>query len=468
MQTNLQKNLYSQVSNKALFEQAKSYAFDYMDTVFERNVFPTDEAIANLKIFNEPFPESSSNPEQMLNLLHRFGSPATIAQTGGRYFGFVNGSSIPVALAIKWLADIWDQNAALFNTSPLVSQLEDTCEKWLVELFNLPVGTAAGFVSGSSMATICGLAAGRNELLKRHGWDVNADGLFGAPNIRVIISEQAHATAYKALSILGLGKERVERVPVDQEGRVIIDYLPKLDDNSLVIIQAGNVNAGAFDPIEEICERARKVNAWVHIDGAFGLWAAVSRNKKHLVSGLDKADSWSVDGHKTLNTPYDCGIALCKDRAALIAAMQATGSYIIYSEKRDGMLLTPEMSRRSRAIELWAVLKYLGRRGVEQLVDGLCENAQEFAAALKSSGFRILNQVVFNQILVACEDQEHTKATLDYIQKSGICWCGGTIWNGEPVIRISVCSWATTKDDINRSATIFKTARDKAQLLKND
>ena len=464
MQPDLQKSLYSQISSKEIFEQAKSYAFTYMDAIFERNVFPTDEAIANLNIFNEPLPESPCTPEQILESLNRFGSPATIAQTGGRYFGFVNGSSIPVALAVKWLADIWDQNAALYNTSPLVSQLEETCEKWLIELLDLPVGTAAGFVSGTSMATICGLAAGRNELLKHHGWNVNADGLFRAPNIRVIISEQAHATAYKALSILGLGRDRVEKIPVDMEGRIMIDQLPELDDNCLVIIQAGNVNSGAFDPIVEICGRARKVNAWVHIDGAFGLWAAVSRNKKYLVKGLDKADSWSVDGHKTLNTPYDCGIVLCRDRGALIPAMQATGSYIIYSEKRDGMLLTPEMSRRSRAIELWAVLKYLGRKGVEELVDGLCKNAQEFAVQLSSNKFHILNQVVFNQILVACETQELTKATLEYVQRSGICWCGGTLWNGEPAIRVSVCSWATTKKDIERSVAAFKEARDKAQL----
>ncbi len=463
----IQETLYSNAANKALFEQAKEYAFTYMDTVFGRNVFPSDEAIANLKVFNESIPESSCSPEEILESLHQFGSPATVAQTGGRYFGFVNGGSIPVALAVNWLADIWDQNAALFNTSPLVSQLEETCEKWLNELFNLPVGTAAGFVSGTSMATICGLAAGRNDLLKRRGWDVHALGLFGAPSIRIVISEQSHATAYKALSILGLGKDRVERVPTDQEGRILIDQLPQLDENCLVIIQAGNVNSGAFDPIEEICNRARRVNAWVHIDGAFGLWAAVSQNKKSLIKGLEKADSWSVDGHKTLNTPYDCGIVLCKNREALITAMQATGSYIIYSQKRDGMLLTPEMSRRSRAIELWAVLKYLGRKGVEELVDSLCENAQEFASQLTLKGFRILNQVVLNQVLVACDDQELTKATLVNIQKSEVCWCGGTLWNGEPAIRISVCSWATTKKDIERSVAAFEKAREKARLQIN-
>jgi glutamate/tyrosine decarboxylase-like PLP-dependent enzyme len=461
---NLQPQMFAQISEKTLFEQARSYAYDYMDGVFDRNVFPSDEAIRNLEVFTETLPETPSDPKYILQLLHKYGSPATVAQTGGRYFGFVDGGSIPVTLAAKWLSDVWDQNAALYNISPLVSQLESTCEKWLIDLFSLPAETVAGFVSGTSMATMCGLAAGRNELLKRLGWDVNSDGLFGAPNLRVVISEQAHAAAYKALSLLGLGRERVTRVPVDEQGRIIANCMPGLDDHTLVIIQAGNVNSGAFDPIDEICDQARQVNAWVHIDGAFGLWAAGSPKKQHLTQGLAKADSWSVDAHKTLNTPYDCGIVLCKKREALVTAMQASGSYILYSEKRDGMNYTPEMSRRARVVELWAALKFLGRGGVADLIDGLCAHAGKLAEQLARNGFSIVNDVVFNQVLVACATPELTKLTLENIQSSGECWCGGAVWNGKPVIRISVCSWATTEADIERSVAAFINARDRDKI----
>jgi glutamate/tyrosine decarboxylase-like PLP-dependent enzyme len=465
--TSLQEEMYSQIHAKELFEQAKSYAYTYMDGIYDRNVFPTDEAIKTLDVFDESLPKAPSNPGEILRLLHEHGSPATVAQTGGRYFGFVNGSSVPVALAAKWLSDLWDQNAALYVISPISSQLEAVCEKWLVELLGLPAGTAAGFVSGTSTATLCGLAAGRNELLKCQGWDVNSDGLFGAPNLRVVVGEQAHATVFKALALLGLGRARVEIVPTDNQGRMIADKIPGLDSRCLVITQAGNVNSGAFDPIDEICDRARHVDAWVHIDGAFGLWAVGSRTKKFLTRGIEKADSWSVDAHKTLNVPYDCGIILCKHREALVAAVQATASYILYSEKRDGMHYTPEMSRRARVVELWATLKFLGREGVEELVDRLCDHAKRFAENLRSKGFRILNDVVFNQVLVACDTPEQTKATLEHIQQSGECWCGGAVWNGEPVIRISVCSWATTLADVERSVAAFVNARNTADLSLN-
>ncbi|MDO9046729.1 MAG: aminotransferase class V-fold PLP-dependent enzyme [Methylobacter sp.] len=457
-----QDEMYSQTFGKKPFEQAKSYAYAYMDGIHERNVFPTDEAVKNLAVFDEPFPAASSNAAELLRILHEYGSPATVTQTGGRYFGFVTGSSIPTALAAKWLADVWDQNAALYVMSPINAQLEATCEKWLVDLLGLPADTATGFVTGSSTANFCGLAAGRNELLKRQCWDVNVDGLFDAPKLRVVVGGQAHTTIFKALALLGLGKSRVEIVPTDSQGRMIADKMPELDSRCLVITQAGNVNSGAFDPIDEICDRARRVNAWVHVDGAFGLWAAGSRTKKILTQGIDKADSWAVDAHKTLNAPYDCGIILCKYREILIAAMQVTAAYIPHGEQRDGMQYTPEMSRRGRAVELWATLKFLGKDGVEELVDRLCDHAQRFADNLRAEGFRILNDVVFNQVLVACDSPEHTKATLENIQKSGECWCGGSVWNGEPAIRISVCSWATTVADVERSVAAFVTARNGA------
>jgi glutamate/tyrosine decarboxylase-like PLP-dependent enzyme len=244
---------------------------------------------------------------------------------------------------------------------------------------------------------------------------------------------------------------------------MLADKMPELDANTLVVLQAGNVNTGDFDPIDELCERARNAGAWVHVDGAFGLWAAASRNKRYLTKGIEKADSWSVDAHKTLNAPYDCGIILCKNREALVTALQATGSYILYSEKRDGMLYTPEMSRRARGIELWATLKYFGKNGVEELVDGLCERAEQFAELLTAEGFHVLNSVVFNQVLVACDSAEETKSVLEYIQKSGECWCGGAVWKGEPAIRISVCSWATTPQDVERSVAAFVSARNKVK-----
>jgi glutamate/tyrosine decarboxylase-like PLP-dependent enzyme len=462
-QTALQNQMRAQIADKQIFEQAKSFAYAYMDGVHDRNVFPTGEAIAELDMFDEPLPESPSAPQEILSWLHRYGSPATVAQAGGRYFGFVNGSSVPAALAARWLSDVWDQNAALYVISPIVSRLEVICEKWLVDLLGLPPETGAGFVSGTSTATMCGLAAGRNELLKRLGWDVNRDGLFDAPHLRVILGDQAHATVFKALALLGFGRERVERVPVDGQGRIIAAQLPELDDHCLVIAQAGNVNSGAFDPLDEIGDRVRKAGAWLHIDGAFGLWAAGSRTHCHLTAGLEKADSWSADAHKTLNAPYDCGIVFGRDREALVNAMQASASYILYSGNRDGMLYTPEMSRRGRAVELWATLKSLGRTGVGELIDRLCAHAQAFAGQLRAQGFRILNEVVFNQVLVACDTPEQTKATLEIVQKSGECWCGGAIWNGEPVIRISVCSWATTEADVERSVAAFARARGMVQ-----
>ena len=460
--TTLQNEMRGQLHSRELFEQAKAYAFAYLDELEERNVYPTDEALQGLQAFDEPLPAEPGAPEKILQLLHEKGSPATVAQLGGRYYGFVNGSSVPAALAAKWLSDVWDQNAAMYVTSPLVSQLESVCEKWIVDLLHLPAGTAAGFVSGSSTAALCGLAAGRNELLKRMGWDVNSGGLFGAPPIRVVLGEQAHGTIYKALSLLGLGRNRVEYVPVDDQGRMIASKLPVLDSTCLLIAQAGNVSSGAFDPTDEICAAARRAGAWVHIDGAFGLWAAAAPAKNYLTRGIEKADSWSCDAHKTLNSPYDCGIVLCKERQALLAAMQISGSYIINSEKRDNMYYTPEMSRRARAVELWATLKSLGKSGVADLVERLCSHAGYFAELLRTQGFQVLNEVVFNQVLVRCDSPALTLATLKNIQKSGECWCGGTTWLGQPAIRISVCSWATTAADVERSAAAFVEARREA------
>jgi glutamate/tyrosine decarboxylase-like PLP-dependent enzyme len=459
--------LRQQNNDKSIYEQAAAYAYEYLDTIAERPVFPSEEALAHLARFDEPLPQQPSDAPAALEMLHTLGAPATVAQGGGRYFGFVNGNIIPASLAARWLADTWDQNAALHVISPISAKLEQLCEAWLVELFGLPPGTAAGFVSGTSIATLCGLLAARNTLLARSGWDVNERGLFGAPPLRVVMSQQAHGTVRKALAILGIGQAQIEWVPADDQGRFDADQLPELDNHTLLILQAGNVNTGAFDPFETLCRAARRAGAWVHIDGAFGLWAAASQETAHLTHAIDLADSWSVDAHKTLNAPYDNGIILCRDRAALAGALQASGSYMQFSagrasDQRDGMLFTPEMSRRARGIELWALMKTLGRAGIGDLVNRLCRNARLFESELAKRDFRILNEVVFNQVLVACDTPRQTHNTLQHLQDNRECWCGPSTWLGEPAIRISVCSWSTTAADILRSAQAFETARQSA------
>ncbi|MBN1780844.1 aspartate aminotransferase family protein [bacterium] len=444
---------------KVLLKEAAACAGQYLDSVVSRDVYPPDKAIHDLELFDGPLPELPGDPVAVLQDLHRLGSPATVAQSGGRYFGFVNGGTLPAGLAAKWLCEAWGQNYALYVMSPVTAKLESLCEAWLVDMFGLPHGTVAGFVSGTSTATMCGLAAARHALLDRLGWNPAEKGLFDAPRLRVVLGDQAHSSVFKALAILGFGKAQTEHVPVDKEGRLRTENLPRLDDRTLVITQAGNVNSGAFDDFQAICDKAARAGSWVHVDGAFGLWAAASEKKRRLIRGMERADSWSVDAHKTLNAPYDSGIVLCRHAQALVSAMQATGSYIQYSDNRDGMLYTPEMSRRARAVELWAVLKTLGRRGVETLVDRLCERADQFAAALSQAGFRILNEVVFNQVMVACDTEAETKSVLQAVQRSGTCWCGGAMWRNEPVIRISVCSWRTTEADVRLAVDTFVKAR---------
>lgn len=454
--------LSRQMAELALFRQAQEHAFDYARGLDRREVFPGEAALQALAGFDEPLPGGIGDASALLRQLHRIGSPASVAQIGGRYFGFVNGGVLPVALAARWLSDFWDQNTALQVMSPIAAKLESICEGWLRELLGLPERTVAGLVSGSSLAILCGLAAGRWRLLHNAGWDVNKCGLSGAPAIRVVAGRQAHATVLKAIALLGLGTDNIEWLAVDDQGRVRADALPELDERTLLVLQAGNVASGAFDPFAEIGARAREAGSWVHIDGAFGLWAAGCRSLRHLCDGIELGNSWSVDGHKTLNTPYDSGVVLCDDGEALVAALQASGSYIAYGEQRDGMLYTPEMSRRARAVELWAALKFLGRDGVDELVLGLHRRAVQAAGELRAAGFEILNDVVFNQLLIACESDELTQRTMQLVQQSGECWAGGTQWLGRAAIRLSVCSWATTSVDVSRSVRAFVAAREQA------
>jgi glutamate/tyrosine decarboxylase-like PLP-dependent enzyme len=347
--------------------------------------------------------------------------------------------------------------------SPVSAKLEDVCEGWLRELFGLPPETAAGFVSGTSSAILCGLAAGRYRVFQNQGWDINQKGFRNAPRIRVVASRHAHASVVKAVAVLGMGIESIEWVDVDDQGRIIPDDVPELDETSILILQAGNVNSGSFDDFESLCGRAKAAGAWIHVDGAFGLWAAACSTLSHLTRGVEAATSWSVDGHKTLNTPYDSGIILCRDRASLVAALQASGSYIVYSDSRDGMLFTQEMSRRARATELWATIKYLGKSGIDELVSGLHARAVQMADELRAAGFEVLNDVVFNQVLAACESDVTTEKTIGYVQESGECWVAGAKWQQRAAIRISVCSWATTAEDISRSVEALVEARGRAR-----
>jgi glutamate/tyrosine decarboxylase-like PLP-dependent enzyme len=463
MSDELRKRMFNEMEQKFVFDEARNAAYAYADHALARHVFPSDEAIQNLSEFDEDLPNTHGNAMQILQQLDKYGSPATVSQIGGRYFGLVNGGVLPVTLAVRWLTDFWDQNTPLYLTSPVASRLEAITESWLKKLFYLPDSCVAGYVSGSSMSILCGLAAARQRNFKRLGWDINRQGFHGAPPLRVIASQQAHGTVSKAIALLGFGTDNVEWVEADEQGRMCPELVPRLDESSILVLQAGNVNSGAFDDFNVLCAKAKKVGAWVHVDGAFGMWAAGSKQLEHLTHGIEQADSWSFDGHKTLNTPYDCGVILCRDRAALVEALHATGAYIAYSEERDGMLHTPEMSRRARVFELWAALKYLGASGIDELVYGLHERARQLADELAEQGFEILNEVVFNQVLVACDSEAITAATIAAIQRSGECWVGGTRWRERSVIRVSVCSWATTAQDVTRSVEAFVNARELAR-----
>ena len=458
MPTELQKKLKDELASKAIFEQAQSYAYDYIDQVTERSVFPGFDALKNLSDFAEELPRSIGNSAEILQQLHSIGSPGTIAQTGGRYFGFVNGGAIPVSLGVKWLADVWDQCAGLYLTSPVNAKLESVCENWLNDIFDLPSNTVAGFVSGTSMANLCALGAARYRLLERLGWNLHKEGLNGAPRLRIIAHEQIHASVTKTLAILGFGQKNMEWIPADDQGRLSLKDLPKLDETCLVLTQAGNVNSGAFDPFVKVCESARQVGAWVHVDGAFGLWAAACQSLKHLTAGMQLANSWAVDGHKTLNTPYDSGIVMCQDAEALVHAMQASGAYITYSDQRDPLLYGPELSKRARAIELWSVLKFLGREGIDQMISTMHAHAKTMAQALEQMGYRVLNEVVFNQVLIAASNDDQTEQVLKFVQSSGECWMGGSTWQNQKVIRLSISSWRTDENDVDRTLMVLKKA----------
>jgi len=433
---------------------------DYLEGVDTRGVAPTPQAVIALNALRGPLPPGPTSAEAVLHLLDTYGSPATVAKNNGRFFGFVNGGCLPAALAAGWLVSAWDQNAAFFVQSPTAITLEEIALEWVRDLLALPAGTGGAVVTGATMANFSALAAARHALCARAGWDVEADGLVGAPPITVVVGEEAHASVFKALSLLGLGRKRVVRVPVDGQGRMKADALPHLDDRTILCLQAGNVNTGAFDPGAAICPAARAAGAWIHVDGAFGLWAAVSPEYRKWTKGFEQADSWATDAHKWPNIGYDCGIALVREPAHLRAAMSMQASYLALGDHREPSDYNPELSRRARGVELWAGLRSLGRSGMAEIVERTSGHARRFAAGLKAAGFQILNDVVINQVLVSFGSPEQTLATIARLQAEGTCWCGSTIWQGQTAMRISVSSWATTQEDVDRSlAAMIKAAQ---------
>jgi glutamate/tyrosine decarboxylase-like PLP-dependent enzyme len=385
-------------------------------------------------------------------MLDRIVTPATMAMAGPRFFGFVIGGALPSTVAANWLATAWDQNTGLYEVTPGVSQLEQVALRWMAELFGLPPSCAGAFVTGATMANFTALAAARHHVLKQVGWNVEAQGLFGAPPITVIVSAEVHPTLIKSLGLLGLGRSRVTRVAVDDQGRVRTDELPRIEGPTIVCLQAGNVNTGSFDPIAEIGPRARASGAWVHVDGAFGLWARASGELSGRAAGLEHADSWATDAHKWLNVPYDSGVAFVREPTALPAAMAITAEYLpTDTPGRNPSDFTPELSRRARGVEVWTALRTLGAAGVAEMIERNCRQARRFAAGLRAAGFAILNDVVLNQVLASFGDAARTREVIAAIQQEGTCWCGVTVWQGRTAMRISVCSWATTDADVERS-----------------
>ncbi len=441
-----------------LLQAAAQLAIEYVGGSDERDAAPTAEALAALCVFDEALPEKSTDPAEALRMLSDIAGPATMASTGPNYYGFVNGATYPVALGTAFLVNAWDQNAALPVMSPAAAALHDVARTWLVDVLRLPAHTDAAFVTGATVANATCLAAGRDELLERAGWDSKSDGLFGAPPITVVVGANTHSTVRKSLGLIGLGSDRVIKVPTDDQGRIIAAELPTgLTGPVLVSAQAGEVNTGAFDPFSEIADwlTATTDNGWLHVDGAFGLWAMADPTRAHLVKGLDRADSWATDGHKWLNVTYDCGIAFVARPGALRRTFSSVAGYLPPETGFEAMHHTPQSSQRARQVEVWAVLRTLGRTGVARLVQDSSAAAQLIGEHLSAAGFDVLNDVVINQVLVRWKDPLSTERLLDAVQADGRIWCGATQWNGETAMRVSVSSWKTTLDDAERAAAVL-------------
>jgi glutamate/tyrosine decarboxylase-like PLP-dependent enzyme len=422
-----------------------------------------------------PFPVSGEDPLAVIEALARRVEPALVGSAGPRYFGFVVGGGVPAALAADWLASAWDQNAAMFVMSPAAAVVEEVAARWLLDLFGLPECSSVGFVTGATMASFTALAAGRHALLARAGWDVEDDGLVGSPPIAVVVGEEAHVTILASLQMLGLGRARVHRVATDGQGRMRVEALrttlARIAGPTLVCAQAGNVNTGAFDPLVEIVAAVRELpDAWLHVDGAFGLWAAAVPGMRDRVAGLAGADSWTTDAHKWLNVPYDSGIVIVRDAAAHHAAMTLGAAYYVETagDERDGYNWVPESSRRARGFAVYAALRSLGRDGLAEMIERCCTLARRMADGLRrAAGVTVLNEVVLNQVLVRFEPpgggdaDAFTRAVIAAVQADGTCWLGGTAWHGMAAMRISVSNWSTTEQDADLSVeAILRCARE--------
>jgi glutamate/tyrosine decarboxylase-like PLP-dependent enzyme len=452
-------------------EAAAGHAAQFLRGLPERPV-AGGAGVAELRArLGGPLPDGPTDPAEVVAQLAKLADDGLVASAGPRYFGFVVGGSLPAALAAEWLTAAWDQNAGLFVLGPAAATVEDVAAGWLTDLLGLPTTATTGFVTGGLMANFTGLAAARNQVLAGAGWDVERDGLIGAPPVEVVVGAERHVTIDIALRYLGLGSGRLRIVPADDQGRMRGDALPEVlaarQGPTIVCAQAGNVNTGAFDPLAAICDAARGRGAWVHVDGAFGLWAAASPALRHLVAGVEQADSVATDAHKWLNVPYDCGLAFVAHPDAHRAAFAKVASYFVpgQAEERDPDAFTAEASRRARGFSVWAALRSLGRSGVAELVERNCRQAARFADALGAAdGVEILNEVVLNQVLVQFRDPggDHdgrTREVIRRVQADGTLWLGGTTWHGMGAMRISVSNWSTTDEDVDRSvAAILRAA----------
>jgi glutamate/tyrosine decarboxylase-like PLP-dependent enzyme len=464
--------------DERVLDRAAALAKEYLASLSQRPVGPPVDLPALREAMGGPLPEQGEDAVTVIDRLAEAADPALVASAGPRYFGFVVGSSFPAAAAADWLTSAWDQNAAGYALSPAAAVAEEVAGAWLVELFGLPPGTSWGFTTGATMANFTALAAARHAVLRSAGWDVEERGLFGAPPINVVVNEEAHVTIFASLQMLGLGRGRVHRVAADGQGRMRADALREtlaaLDGPTIVCAQAGNVNTGAFDPLPEVASAVEGLAAWLHVDGAFGLWAAASVERRRLVAGLERADSWTTDAHKWLNVPYDSGLVFVRDAAAHRTAMTLGAAYYIETTgaERDNYNWVAESSRRARGFAIYAVLRSLGRTGVAGLIDRCCDLARRMADRLAAgSGVEILNDVVLNQVLVrfspagAADPAAADAMTRDVVarvQADGTCWLGGTTWHGLAAMRVSVSSWQTTEADIDMSAAAILRCADAA------
>jgi glutamate/tyrosine decarboxylase-like PLP-dependent enzyme len=446
-----------------LLRRTAEIAADYVESLGERPVFPRISPEQLREALGGPLPEEPLDPERVIEELAAAAEPGVVALGSGRYFGFVIGGAVPAALAADWLTSAWDQNAGLYAGGPSASVIEQIVQEWLVELFGLPAEASIGFVTGTQMAHVTGLAAARFHVLDAAGWDVGAGGLTGAPQVTVLAGEKRHVTVDRALRLLGLGAPTV--VAADDQGRLEIDALREAlgDGPTIICAQAGEVNTGAFDPLPEIADACEQSGAWLHVDGAFGLWAAAAPSRKHLVDGIERADSWTTDAHKWLNVPYDSGIVFCAHPESHRAAMTITASYLIQDEGaqrvRDQVDWVPEFSRRARGFPVYAALRSLGRSGIAELVERCCEGATRFAEAIvELPGVELLNEVVLNQVLFRFESDERTDDVLRRVQESGEVWMSGTTWDGRKAIRVSVSNWQTGDEEIDLAVGAFAAA----------